>query len=317
MTAPPDSGLAVTPTAGLDHAALDRLSARIRTDVDRGRYLGASVLVARGGLVGHRDTIGDVAPGRPADDDDVYLLMSISKSFTATLVLRAIDQGRFTLDTRVAELLPEFAAGGKQRVTIRQLLTHTAGTYAGFAPPPPLTLMNDMGDLPRNVAAVAGLPAAYTPGARVVYNPFASYAVLGQILVATDPAGRSFQAITHEDLFAPLGMAATSYGLRTDHPRRVPVSAPESHTARAAMVALNSAIDERTEHPAGGAFGTADDLFRFAEMWRRRGEDGTHRVLSPPSSSTRRRTTPASCATSSGTPTARPATSPPTPRTSR
>jgi len=269
--------------AGLDPAALQRLNACIEKDVQSGRYLGASLLVARGGMVGHRATIGQVAPGRAAAEDDVYLLMSLSKAFTAALVLRAIDHGRLTLDTRVCEILPAFAAGGKQRVNVRHLLTHTAGTYAGFPPPPPLTMLDDIGDLAANVTVISALPAANAPGERVVYNPFASYAVLGQILVEIDPEARSFQTIARQDLFEPLGMVDTSYGLGVDAPRRVPVSVPTTNGAvvpGALMEILNQVFTEKSEHPAGGAFGTVDDVYRFAEVMRLRGNNGQYHLMS-------------------------------------
>jgi CubicO group peptidase (beta-lactamase class C family) len=283
MTLPIDVSERAAADAGLDAAALERLNARIEKDVKNGRYLGASILVARGGVVGHRASLGQVAPGRAAADDDVYLMMSLSKSFTAALVLRAIDHGRFTLDTRVAEILPDFGVRGKQRVTVRHLLTHTAGTYAGFAPPPPLTMADHVGDLAANVRVISALPAANVPGERVVYNPFASYAILGQLLVETDPQGRSFREIAREDLFEPLGMGDASYGLAVNAPRRVPVSVPKTEgavTDNAVMEMLNLVFDEKSEHPAGGAFGTLEDAFRFAETMRRRGDSGEYRLLS-------------------------------------
>jgi CubicO group peptidase (beta-lactamase class C family) len=282
MNRPTASDTSAARAAGLDAEALDRLSARIRLDTERGRYKAASILVARGGKIGYRDTIGHVAPDRAAAADDIYLLMSLSKSFTASLVLRAIDQGRLTLDTRACEILPQFAAGGKQRVTIRQLLTHTSGTYAGLLPPPPLTPA-DVGDLARNVDAVSAVPAAHTPGERVVYNSFASYAVLGQIVVKTDPAGRTFRQIAREELFAPLGMVDTSYGLAVNEPRRVPVSVMGPPTPMSAGLErmLNVVVDERCEHPAGCAFGTIDDVFCYTEALRGRGTGAGYRLMSP------------------------------------
>jgi CubicO group peptidase (beta-lactamase class C family) len=278
-----DTGTRTAADAGLDASALERLNARIEKDIANGRYLGASILVARGGVVGHRASLGQVAPGRAAADYDVYLMMSLSKSFTAALVLRAIDHGRFTLDTLVAEILPEFGVRGKQRVTVRHLLTHSAGTYAGFAPPPPLTMADHVGDLAANVRIISAVPAANVPGERVVYNPFASYAVLGQLLVETDTRRRSFREIAREDLFEPLGMRDASFGLAVDAPRRVPVSVPQTEgavTDNAVMEMLNRVFDENTEHPAGGAFATLEDVFRFAETMRRRGDSGGYRLLS-------------------------------------
>ena len=92
-------------TVGLDPAALQRLVAAIQADIDQGQTAGAAIIVARGGAIGCREVLGHVAPGRAAAADDIYLLMSLSKSFAASLVLRAVDHGRFTLDTHAADVL--------------------------------------------------------------------------------------------------------------------------------------------------------------------------------------------------------------------
>lgn len=268
--------------AGLNVQALQRLDASIQSDIDHGVNFGASIIVARGGIIGHRATFGTVAPGRSPANDDRYLMMSLSKSFTAALVLCAIDQGRFTIDTLASEILPEFAAAGKQRVTIRMLLTHTAGTFNGMAPPG--ITPGELGNLAKYVAAISALPAANVPGERVVYNTAASYAVLGQILVATDPKKRSFRDIAREDLFEPLGMADTVFGLGQDDPRRVPVSYTEKNTTpatQATLGAMNAGFIDGAEIPAGSAFAPIDDVFRFTEVWRQRGVAKGHRLVSP------------------------------------
>jgi CubicO group peptidase (beta-lactamase class C family) len=268
--------------AGLNDAALARLDASIQADIDRGQIYGAQLMVARGGVPGHSKTFGTVAPGRAAAADDQYLMMSLSKSFTAALILRAADQGRFTLDTRVADILPAFGAGGKQRATIRMLLTHTAGTFAGMAPPG--MRPDELGNLAKFVDVVSAIAATNVPGERVVYNTAASYAVLGQILVATDPAGRAFRDIAREDLFAPLGMHDTVYGLSPNAPRRVPVSYTPANTTpatSATLAAMNAIFVEHAELPAGSAFGTAADVLRFAENWRQRGSSNGCRLVSP------------------------------------
>jgi CubicO group peptidase (beta-lactamase class C family) len=103
------------------------------------------------------------------------------------------------------------------------------------------------------------------------------------MLVEIDPQGRSFRQIAREDLFEPLGMMDTNYGLATDAPRRVPVSFTESNTTpMTAMMAVlfNTAINESCEIPAGSAFSTTEDVFRFAEALRQGGNNGTYRLMS-------------------------------------
>ena len=225
-------------TVGLDPAALQRLVAAIQADIDQGQTAGAAIIVARGGAIGCREVLGHVAPGRAAAVDDIYLLMSLSKSFAASLVLRAIDHGRFTLDTRAADVLPEFGVAGKKSITVRQLLSHTAGIFPALPPPPPLGF-DDMGNLAKVVAAISAVPVAYPPGTQCSYAPTAGHAVLAQMLVVTDPAKRSFSTIAHEERFKPLGMVDTRYGMSLDEPRRVPTFYTERNTTPATTAAAN------------------------------------------------------------------------------
>ena len=74
------------PSVGLNKDALARLGASIQADIDSGKHFGASILVARHGQVAYQATFGTVAPGRAPSGDDRYLLMSMSKAYTATLV---------------------------------------------------------------------------------------------------------------------------------------------------------------------------------------------------------------------------------------
>src|SRR5207237_7155936 len=63
----------------------------------------------------------------PAGPYTLYDLASITKLFTTTCVMRLVEQGRLALDEPAARWMPEFAAGGKEQVTLRHLLTHTSG----------------------------------------------------------------------------------------------------------------------------------------------------------------------------------------------
>lgn len=173
---------------------LDRFSAALQSGIDLGFWYGASMIVARDGKIGLQTIFGTVSPdGRAPAENHMYLMMSLSKSFTAALMMHAIDKGRFAMDTKIATVLPRFGANCKQDVTIRQLLAHTAGTFAGMVPPGlgPQAL----GTGEKAVDVILSLPAIYKPGTQCCYNPIASYATLAQMLVLTDPAQRSWSQI--------------------------------------------------------------------------------------------------------------------------
>lgn len=250
---------------GLDPAGLAALDADIQKNIDTGRNYGASVIVARGGKIAHRKTFGVAAQGRPTAVDDIYFLMSMSKAFTAVLAHRAIENGQFTLDTRIADILPAYGNGGKEAGTMRQLINHTAGLPAApVAPPLPI---QKMGHLEEHARAIEKLKAAYAPGTKCCYTSGTGYDLLGEIIVETDPKHRAFRDIAREEIFEPLGMTDTSFGHTVDDPRRVPVS----HTPKS-MMPISGKVDEifndlgpQREYPCAGGFSTLDDLFTFTE----------------------------------------------------
>lgn len=274
--------------AGMNAAALENLRQSIQADIAADRMFGASMIVARGGKVVLREAFGTVAPGRKAALDDVYLMMSVTKSFTAMLALRAVDRGLITLDTRIAALFPEFAAEGKDDITLFHVLTHQAGMPIMPAPPAPLTLA-DMGNIDREFGALCGIKPLFPAGTQTAYSSFMGYVILAKVVEKLDPQGRSFRQIAHEDLFAPLGMASSDYGHKQDNPKRVLVShTPTMEKGFSTMGNmqqtrdfLNSLAGEGKVQPAGNAFGTIDDLFRYADTLRRGGTLDGYRLISP------------------------------------
>ena len=271
---------------GLDPTALARIGRSIQTDIDRGLHDGAMALVARGGEIAYAETFGssNVAKNRATAVEDIYLLMSTGKAYTAGLVLQLIDHGLLSFDTKVAEVIPEFGVRGKQRVTIAHLLTHTGGTWAGFVPPPPGKWGRSWGDMAEMTKLISAQQIAHRPGERVIYNPFASYNILGEIVRRLDGEGRTFRQIAQDRIFRPLGMSDSSFGLRLDHPRRVPLRMAEATPGAAevsVMESLNDYVDETFELPAGMVFGTVRDVFVWTETLRGRGRYNDSRILSP------------------------------------
>lgn len=270
---------------GLDKEALARLGRSVQRDVDTGVNHGATVLVARAGEVGYLETFGhaDQKAGRQTAVDDIYLLMSTGKAYTAGLVLQLIDRGELSFATKVAEIIPEFGVRGKQRVTVAHLLTHTGGTWASFVPPPPGQWGRSWGDMDEMTRLISAQQIAHRPGERVIYNPFASYNILGEIVRRLDADRRPFRQIAHDRIFGPLGMVDSSFGLGLDHPRRVPLRMAETTPGAAevsVMESLNDLVDETFELPAGMVFGTIRDVFTWTEVLRRRGRHEGTRLLS-------------------------------------
>jgi len=264
---------------------LDRLKEVIEQDVARGDYFGAVLTVGRHGKLAFQEAVGtaDGAGTKPLAKDSVFSVFSTSKAFTNVLILRAIEEGRFALTTKVKDILPEFTGAPREQATFFHLLSHTTGMPGVWIPKPGMYL-DRLDEL--FAAVVENVHGAIEPGLRCDYSPLANHVLMGEALRRTDPKGRRFRDILHEDLFAPLGMKDTSMGLRPDlKPRHVAPdmrgTVPIKHLSR--TIPGDNALfeDPDVEAPHVGCASTSGDLWRFAEMLRRGGELDGARILSP------------------------------------
>lgn len=269
---------------GFDPERLARVEARIGRDIEGEVYDGCELVVARRGEVVLEVSKGfaDRGAGRTVEAPQPFFTMSVGKQFTVATVLQRIERGELAFTTRVADVIPEFAARGKDRITVAQILTHTSGlaTMLPDRVPPDRT-----GDLATIVAATCASRPESEPGTRVNYSVLVGHAILAELVRRVDGGRRAYRDIVREDLFEPLGMRETSLGLRPDLAKRVaPVVVRDRRPGlldAALLEALGATIGDETEIPAGGYVSTARDLHRFAEMLRRGGELDGARILSP------------------------------------
>jgi len=266
---------------------MSRLRQAIEGDVERKLYDGAVTIVSVGGKVvfEHATGFADRHAGAPMRLDSVFPIFSISKAFNAVLVLQRVERGEARLNTPVCEIIPEFGARGKQRITLGQLLSHSGGLPASF----PAVPAEKIGDLDAVVAAVCDVALEAVPGEEVSYSPIMAHAVLGQCVRRLDGGKRRLRDIAREELLEPLGMADTALGATTALAARavMPRVSDESPGMfdASALVGLGLAIlnpELNTEIPAGGFVSTAADVSRFAEAMRQGGAWNGKRVLSGP-----------------------------------
>jgi CubicO group peptidase (beta-lactamase class C family) len=266
---------------------MSRLRQAIEGDVERKLYDGAVTIVGVDGKVAFEEAIGfaDRHAGASMQRDSVFPVFSVSKALNAVLVLQRVERGETCLNTPVSDIIPEFGARGKQRVTIGQLLSHSGGLPASF----PAVPVEKIGDLDAVVAAVCDVGLEAVPGEEVSYSPIMAHAVLGQCVRRLDGGKRRLRDIAREELLEPLGMADTALGAtaalatRAVMPR-VSDESPGMFDA-SALVGLGQMIlnpELGTEIPAGGFVSTGADVFRFAEAMRLGGAWSGKRVLSKP-----------------------------------
>jgi CubicO group peptidase (beta-lactamase class C family) len=268
---------------------MSRLQQAIEGDVERKLYDGAVTIVGVGGKVVFEQATGfaDRGAAKPMRLDSVFPVFSISKALNAVLVLQRVERGEASLNTFVSEIIPAFAARGKQRVTIGQLLSHSGGLPASF----PAVPADKIGDLDAVTAAVCDVGLEAVPGEEVSYSPIMAHAVLGQVVRQLDGGKRKLRDIAREELLEPLGMGDTALGAlgskalaaRAVMPR-VSDQSPGMFDASAlvglGLAILNPELD--IEIPAGGFISTGADVFRFAEAMRLGGAWNGKRVLSAP-----------------------------------
>ena len=273
------------PTAvGFDEQRLRRLVETIQRDVETGFYDGAQIAVGRAGHLVVNEAVGfaDRSQQRPLQTDDVLVPFSISKQLTVATVLAFVERGLLSLTTPVADVLPDFGSRGKGNVTLFHLLTHTGGVLADV----PMLPVEDIISLERFTAYVSASAPEAPAGQRVLYSKLAAHAVMASMLVAVDPAKRSFDVIVAEEVLQPLGMTSTTLGPPPSDRYLAPVVARYRHPAGMFTVegiegSAHLITAPGSQMPGAGYTTTAEDFYRFADLLRAGGVRGGHRLLSP------------------------------------
>lgn len=238
MLTAPALGGDVTPAKsaqlGLSSEGLGQITAHFEKVVEASARAGIVAMVARQGKIAYSLATGlsDMEAGKAMTLDTRFRIASMTKPVTSLAILMLVEEGKLGLDDVVSRYLPEFsdmrvatsldhAADGSiashpatRQITIRQLLTHTAGL--GYV----LDFRTDLGrDFrnanlhfgPRSLAEMtrqlASHPLYFEPGARWQYS-FATD-VLGRLVEVA--AGQSFDSFVEERIFAPLGMDHTNF----------------------------------------------------------------------------------------------------------
>jgi CubicO group peptidase (beta-lactamase class C family) len=287
---------------GFSPERLDRMHANLRRVVDEGRASGYVSLLARDGRIvdlrahGQRDREG----GAPMTPDTIFRVYSMSKLVTAVAALLLVEEGRLQLDDPVERFLPALRSrsvlvGGHERprlikakgsVTVRHLLSHTAGYAYDFGGKGPLedtyrkAKIWEAASLDDFVARASALPLSHQPGTAFRYG--INTDLLGAVIEKA--SGQPFDRFVQERLLAPLGMTDTSFDV-----------APEKRTRLAKVYArdeqgqLKEAEPVSSSYPeegrgfasgGGGLFSTAGDYARFAQMLLNGGRLGDRRLLS-------------------------------------
>ncbi len=242
--------------------ALDRLVPLLDSAISAGAAPGAVVAVSYHGsryIYGAgRLALDD--PRRP-DGNTIYDLASLTKVIaTTTLAMQAVSEQRLDLEAPVERYLPAFRGAGKERVTIRHLLTHSGGLRADW---PFLWRVAPNAD--SALRLINALPLDTTPGVRMVYSDLGAI-VLGEVIERV--LGGRLDRLAAQRIFEPLGM--TSTGFRPPERWLWRVAPTEYDTAWRKRIVRGEVHDEKAALLRGvaghaGLFGSALDLLTFGE----------------------------------------------------
>ncbi len=270
----------------------DRLSAALNKALNAQHIAGAVILVAQNQRLVAQLAAGhaDLAQGRLMTTQSVFRLASMAKAITSVTALALLDQGLFSLDDDVTDFLPDFrpplADGQRPYISIRHLLTHTAGLDYGFFQGPqgdyPRLMISDGLDHPQltlqqNMQRLQKAPLRHPPGQRWHYSLATD--VLGALIerMANMPLAQA----VHHIVTGPLGMVNTAFY----HPPSTALATPYfmSHHTLMPMAQRQhlpfgegeirfapAQINHQHAYPSGGAgmAGTAMDYLRFLEALR-------------------------------------------------
>ena len=171
----------------------------IHESIARGQNPGVQLYVSRRGEPLLDAGYGDGWPGVPMTADSITMWLSAVKPVTTIAIGQLVDRGQVEIDQPVVSWIPEFGQRGKESVTVRHLLEHTAGFRFVAA-----RWSFDPWDEIIQTICQAKLEKDWVPGQRAGYHVASSWYVLGEIVRRVD--GRPIDRYVREEIFEPLGM---------------------------------------------------------------------------------------------------------------
>lgn len=238
---------------------IEKIDKLLSACAEYGRFNG-SVLIAEKGKVIYKKGFGlaNMEWNVPNQVDTKFRLASISKQFTAMLILQLVAEGKLQLDVPISTYLPDYPEKNASRITIHHLLTHTSGipNYTSFP------TYRDMMLSPHKPSEIVDLFAdaalEFTPGEKFAYSN-SGYVLLGALIEKA--TGKTFEKVLQEKIFTPLKMNNSGYD------RNSPViknRAAGYYRNGNAFVNANY-IDMSTPYAAGALYSTVEDLY----LWDR------------------------------------------------
>ncbi|HKW01095.1 MAG TPA: exo-beta-N-acetylmuramidase NamZ domain-containing protein [Vicinamibacterales bacterium] len=268
------------PASGFDLTRLARIDEVVREAIAAKKLPGAVVVVGRGDTIVWRKAYGERAvqpSAEPMTLDTIFDMASLTKVVATTpAVMKLVEDGKIRLTDPVASFIPEFGKYGKDRVTVRDLLTHTSGLR------PDLDLGDDWSGYDTGVKRAS---EEVLGDRHFVYSDI-NFLLLAEIVARVSK--QPFDEFVKTQIFGPLGMRETMFKPPAALvPRIAPTQACASTDKSCAGQMLRGVVHDPTARRMGGVaghaglFSTAADLAIYCRALLGGGAIGQTRVLAP------------------------------------
>ncbi len=288
-----------TTSVGLSLDSLELADIAMQSYIDDGKLSGVSVLVLKDGQLAHQSTFGfaDISEERALAEDAIFRIYSMTKPITAVALMILFDEGKFELDDQVSKYIPEFEnttvyvdgeeVAQEEAMTIRHLLTHTAGFTYGWDPdsyvdslynalPEGMWNTQTIGEM---VKLVAEIPLKFQPATKWEYS--ISIDVAGYLVEVL--SGLPFDEFLQTRVFDPLKMDDTGFEVpEEDYDRLAMIYTRDESTGELQALEdyTNGVKKEVTLFSGGGGLvSTIGDFGKFGQMLLNGGELNGERIL--------------------------------------
>lgn len=273
---------------GCDVEALNKAAASIEQLIAKHEVCGAVVMVSYCGSPVLHEAFGfrDVHGKTPMQKDTLFRMASNTKAITAAAVLTLVDEGKVGLDDPISKWFPTWVAGEAEKITVRQLLTHSSGLRISSLFMQPLMKKSekhpDAPSLVLECARFGKVGPKEEPGTTYSYSNPGYNTLAGLVEVVT---GTSFEQYCTERFYKPLGMVDTNnHESRADLDRMSVVVRGRSKARWNARWNARWSPGDRATMPfvrgSGGLISTATDYEKFCRMVLIGGSVGAKRLLS-------------------------------------
>lgn len=238
---------------GQSNAAAAQIDSLLRAAQQNGIFNGVALVADAGEIIVHQAYgLADREHTKPLSLEDRFCIGSITKQFTAVLILQMQEKGMLSIHDSLAKYLPEFSDSLYREVTLHHLLTHSSG-FPNYTSSPAFQASQDYTE-PEMLAWIK-TPLLAPPGQKWMYSN-SNYYLLGK--VAERVSHKDFGELLESYIFGPLGMKNSDYS--EDWPMK---SVANGHWRTVEGIAEMPRYSRQTLFASGGIFSTAGDLFKW------------------------------------------------------